>query len=418
MQQGRRLPIRSRACAIALALLIPNGVVAAAQTQHPESKTSARQLPADEACIASRRAEIKPVSDPDNELFRVIERGKTGYIDQKGNIRIPLCFEEASEFSDDLAVFRRDGKWGYIDASANVVIQPRFSLAHVFHEGLARVQPTGKPLDKEAKWGFIDKTGKMVIAPTINGEDAYSGDYFLGFHEGRAAIKSPRFPGLFGFIDKRGNQVIPAKFPFADVFYEGLALVRTEDQGKSLWGYIDTEGKWAIPPRFESASPFSEHLAAIKLDGRCDYIDHSGAVVIQIPPVPAPEDCDDRAGDFSEGLAHRRVGGLSEFINHTGNVVIPPKFHEGSIFSDGLAVVRTGVNTWGYIDKTGKVVLQVQTIFRPGDFHHGLAALGSKLDGSIGYMDKTGVWVWVTSKFDPEPPDKPDKPSQSATPQQ
>lgn len=40
--------------------------------------------------------------------------GKWGYIDTRGNIIIPLQFEEADQFSEGMAAVKVAGKWGYI----------------------------------------------------------------------------------------------------------------------------------------------------------------------------------------------------------------------------------------------------------------------------------------------------------------
>jgi hypothetical protein len=86
-----------------------------------------------------------------------------------------------------------------------------------------------------------------------------------------------------------------------------------------------------------------------------------------------------------------RVG----YIDKTGKMVIEPKFSVAKNFSEGLAAVATfgsydpglGVifGSWGYIDKTGKVVI-------PGEFQdvrsfsEGLAAV--KIGGKWGYISR------------------------------
>ena len=79
----------------------------------------------------------------------------------------------------------------------------------MFSEGMAKVSRNGQ-------WGYIDMKGNIVIPLR---EDLKDAGYF---HEGFALIKSN---GKFGYIDKTGKVVIPCNFDFAQNFNEGMALV-------------------------------------------------------------------------------------------------------------------------------------------------------------------------------------------------
>lgn len=62
-------------------------------------------------------------------------------------------------------------------------------------------------------------------------------------------------------------------------------------------------------------------------------------------------------GDFYEGLA--RVlddNGKYGFIDKTGQLVIPCKWESAWPFSEGLAVVQDNNGKWHKIDKTGKII--------------------------------------------------------------
>lgn len=54
--------------------------------------------------------------------------------------------------------------------------------------------------------------------------------------------------------------------------------------------------------------------------------------------------------------------------------MIEPKYDLTSHFSDGLAAVKIG-DKWGYIDKSGKMVIAPRKLFRVEDFHRS-AAIG------------------------------------------
>ena len=91
-----------------------------------------------------------------------------------------------------------------------------------FHDGLAAVMREDR--NGDVKWGFIDKKGNVVIPFVYEGAGAFS--------EGLAAVRREDRNGDWksGFIDKKGNEVIPFVYNEAYVFSEGLALVGSEDR--------------------------------------------------------------------------------------------------------------------------------------------------------------------------------------------
>ena len=49
--------------------------------------------------------------------------------------------------------------------------------------------------------------------------------------------------GKWGYINIKGDEVIPCVYSYAEPFSCGLALVTKESvSGKSLWGYVDKNG--------------------------------------------------------------------------------------------------------------------------------------------------------------------------------
>jgi hypothetical protein len=87
------------------------------------------------------------------------------------------------------------------------------------------------------------------------------------------------------------------------------------------------------------------------------------------------------------------------YIDRTGKLVIPFKFDYGGDFSEGLAAVMMGEKT-GYIDETGKFVIPPQS-YGGHPFSEGLAIVvlgpfedkGGALLYKYGYIDRTGKMV-------------------------
>ncbi len=74
------------------------------------------------------------------------------------------------------------------------------------------------------------------------------------------------------------------------------------------------------------------------------------------------------------------------YIDKTGKIVINPQFTDSSSFSEGLAKVRIG-KKYGYIDRTGKLVINSRFVWA-SDFSEGLAAVLK--GGKFGYIDIAG----------------------------
>jgi WG containing repeat len=81
---------------------------------------------------------------------------------------------------------------------------------------------------------------------------------------------------------------------------------------------------------------------------------------------------------------------------NSGKTVIPPQFDLAYGFSEGLAAVQID-KKWGYIEITGKMVIPLQEFWSVKPFHNGLAEVQTK-NGSIGYIDRSGKYVWGPHK--------------------
>ncbi len=100
---------------------------------------------------------------------------------------------------------------------------------------------------------------------------------------------------------------------------------------------------------------------------------------------------------FSEGLAVAEKKGKWGYIDKSGKVVIPLEYDNAYSFHEGLAEVEKD-GKWGYIDKRGKIVIPFE--YGPTEpfaepfaepFSEGLA--GVRKDGKKGYIDKRGKVV-------------------------
>src|SRR5215831_15485948 len=289
-------------------------------------------------------------------LFAVYKDGKSGFIDNTGKIVIPLQFDSANGFSEGLALVTLKGKKFFIDATGRTVFEAKFDIIRDFSEGLAAVNIGEKRI---ASIGLISD------------------------------------PGKWGYIDKTGRLVIPMKFTHAESFSEGLAAVAEGDKGE----FINHEAKPVFDVPLDVTLGFREGIAGVLYHGSLAYYDRTGKKIS--PPLGyGPEN-----HSFSEGLVPVEIKGKSGYMDRTGNLVIKAQFEDAGDFNEGLAPVkvrsdettwcppkepgsRNGFTMkWGYIDKTGKIVIAPQFESVAG-FSEGLVAINNCQEAF--FIDKTG----------------------------
>jgi WG containing repeat len=215
----------------------------------------------------------------------------------------------------------------------------------------------------------------------------------------------------YGFVDRTGQFVIPAKFRSASCFKGGLAPVTTSEGNT----YIDKSGRYLVKPGDyltyhsgncddiwpnyveglhiirrdiqSSTSQDGKHVSEIKR--YYGYVNMQGTVVIPLTQYLSVE-------DFSDGMAKvyllteatsdeieaakRRGAGPKPgtkvgYIDTTGKLVIPAKFDEAEGFRWGIAKVRVEwykpdpdnpgqkktITTYGFIDKQGRYLVKPTT---------------------------------------------------------
>ena len=309
------------------------------------------------------------------------ETDRYGFIDKKGNEVLPCQYYDVScAFSDGVAVVSKDGEgWSLIDkkgkeiASFDGKYRPGFSKA--FHDGMMAIFDPEN--DKE---GYIDKTGKVVIPAELDMRMC-NGSMTTDFSEGlcrRYDYDSQKS----SFIDMTGNKVFECEGDAED-FSDGLAAVSKcfsldNDDFVCRIGFVDKTGFEAIPTTFDHTGRFVDGLCWAEAGNSCGFINREGKFEL--------------TGDYKTLV-------LEEGIE-CGSYPLCPTF------SEGLAWVCNKEGKFGYIDKTGKVVIPFRYESRYDedselyvtipcyDFHDGLARICDKTTEKYGYIDREGNEVF------------------------
>ena len=249
------------------------------------------------------------------------ENRKTTFIHKNGEPLPDLVFENATYFSEGLAAVKVKGKWGFIDDTGTMRIKPIYEGVRAFKQGFSAVK-MGK------KWGFINKKGQWLVKPLYAAAYSFTDDGLAV-----VVVNNKR-----GFIDKRGRFVIKPSYRRVQRFSEGLAPV---SQKREAWSFVDKQNQTVFPTVFRKVRNFSEGLSAImNSDKKWGYIDQKGQQ--QIPYEY------DKAYDFKNGLALVKKADNRGFIDTQGHVIIPFDFDDAYQFNEHLAPVKKN-GLWGYL---------------------------------------------------------------------
>lgn len=226
-------------------------------------------------------------------LCPVMADGRYGYIDRSNELVIPLQYQEAKSFSEGYAAVRLDGKWGYIGSDGGNLTECLFDTAAAFTGGLALVQEQGH-------WGFIDTSGEYVVEAlyddAISYVDGYarvkaggkwglidtSGDIVVpiewdnvwNYSEGLATAQKG---DLYGFVDENGEVAIQPRY--ASVWACDFGLIPVQFRPNGEWGYVDRNGDERLPAQYNEAHRFVNGVSKVLKDGKYALIDMEGSLL-------------------------------------------------------------------------------------------------------------------------------------------
>ena len=124
----------------------------------------------------------------------------------------------------------------------------------------------------------------------------------------------------------------------------------------------------------------------------------SGCAVSRVDYTPSPSEAHASAADIAAGenLFPIVEAGLWGYIDRTGAVVIAPRYEQAMSFSEGRAAVRED-GRWGYLTPAGMWVVEPEYA-TAADFSDGRALVSTKRgkERRFGYLDASGAEVVPT----------------------
>jgi hypothetical protein len=230
-------------------------------------------------------------------------------------------------------------KWGYINEKGDFILPAQYEMAHDFQEnGLAIVQVNNLT-------GMINNDGYFIVKPKY--------DTISPFSEGRATVIDD---DGFKVIDESGKEITSKAYSFIGDYQDGRALAaKTDEHGDYLYGYLNRRGNEVIPLSYESANNFHDGKALVKtIEGNHALIELTGKVVNSYPNL--------FVADYGEGMLAFRESNDDKwgYMDETGKVIIEQQFTGTQPFVDGKTIVNVENNYYGLIDTHGKFIIKPQ----------------------------------------------------------
>ncbi|MBQ6759938.1 MAG: WG repeat-containing protein [Prevotella sp.] len=294
----------------------------------------------------------------------VMLRNKCGYIDEAGNVVVPLKYDYNSPYDyvekwDDQLLVRvkRNGKYGYINNVGREVISPIYEETDGKNYGrsfdnsddVIKVKMNGK-------YGFVGINGNTII-PIIY-ED-------LQFYNTDIPLYAKR-NGKYGFIDTSHNVLIPFFYTTAGCFTKKTRLAPVSQNGK--YGFINEKGERVISFQYEFADVFWGSIAAVVKNKKLGFIDRFGNISIPfIYDVEYSGHSLETYWAFSDddALIPIRKNGKWGGIDKQGNVVVAFDYdgvHTFNMAGEYFGLKKSGNNTIFYFDKNGTMYTSYQEL--------------------------------------------------------
>jgi hypothetical protein len=224
----------------------------------------------------------------------------------------------------------------------------------------------------------------------------------MEFREGFAPVF---LDGKAFFIDKKGMDVFKKTFKSVSSFSFGVALCAGED-GKR--GFIDTKGNIVVPLTLEAAFPFSDRLTAVRFNGEKLWkaINTKGEVVFTFS-----EKVKSVMGGFRDGMAMVYVDGPAgynvhyDFVNEKGEFICDAPYPSAKPFQNGRAVIayenknrKSGdlqFYKYGLITKGGREIVSAKYACLeespiPGIYFYGKTSASISHCDGYGLLDSNG----------------------------
>ena len=317
---------------------------------------------------------VEPKYDSCNNFFsspitEVKLNDKWGFMDINGKEITSIKYDFCRSFCHnyDNATVKLDGKWGFVDTNGNEIILSKdyddigypcrflfdfevwiygnseFELSQLFYGSIAAVVKNGK-------WGFINKKGEEIVPLKYDSASALEYDKILSL---------VKIGEKWGLMDTNGKEVVPVKYDEFDEYgwYDPNYIAARIDE---KWGILDKTGKEFISIEYDDPPYMRKEYVFVQKNGKRSVLDTAGKEVIPI-----------KYDNISGGVNNTFVvtlNGKCGLIDKADKEITPFIYTNMRYFVDTSrsffnveCILRVELDEkWGIIDVNGKEILPIK----------------------------------------------------------
>jgi len=145
---------------------------------------------------------------------------ETAWKDERREVEVlPKVYEALGEYSEGLAPVRVKGRWGFMDRNGVMKIMPAYTSVSAFDYGLAVV-------GTQTGYGLIDKTGEFLILPDFKWMVIYNQNRVLASQSGE--IKYDPFERLSRYKGRYINPYDDTDTPISGLYEIGSGWLTSQ----------------------------------------------------------------------------------------------------------------------------------------------------------------------------------------------
>jgi hypothetical protein len=295
----------------------------------------------------------------------------------------PLTFESYLNIADSSgglwAVQNNIDLWGYLNAKGELKIPCRYSKAEPFKNGLAKVTLNGNSYYINSHEEQIINSSECTYYESgfLKVNSAFRKSWIKGMHEyDQLTILSDNYYRIksknnYGILNDNGNLILPCEYSNIELSNDQKFFIA---QKKKTYYLYNTSGQLIGPPhkRFERVIDVAEGLIKIKYKGGLGFCDLEDQIVISTQY--------DATGLFQHGICAVKLRGKWGYIDRDERFVLQPYYNEPALFYGDAGILKEN-NEYHLINKKGKLTIE-----------YPLISIERTLDGFYIIQNKAGLY--------------------------
>ncbi|KGX88188.1 WG repeat-containing protein [Pontibacillus litoralis] len=318
-----------------------------------------------------------------NGLAVVMKDDLYGVINGKGSYIVRPFYQYITDYQDERAIASHTNGASVLDSDGNVVTTQLYDYIGSYHEGLA-------VFNQDTRYGYLNK----------NGEEAIPAQFVSAtpFVDGKAIVQIEE--QVYALISKTGKQLHTYRYPFVGQYGNGLLVFQAEEDGK--YGYVNEAGKIIIKPSFDGAQAFQGGRAVVYriVDGKYNdgLIDKSGIYIMK----PIYDDIqllgENRVAAGKALVEDKPFLGRRYAIATTNGVFLTDYVYENVLpYDQGLASVQAGDETF-FINRKGTASPQMPKLQGQGFLSLSGKIIKAVVNFETIYVNRDGSTIYKPNK--------------------